>query len=62
MPFRSTCGMDREEEGGLTRLFSHAELTTVLDATASGVYVIAVTPFHDDGRLDDASADRKGLG
>jgi 4-hydroxy-tetrahydrodipicolinate synthase len=33
-------------------------LTTVLDASASGVYVIAVTPFHDDGRLDDASVDR----
>ena len=30
----------------------------MLDATASGVYVIAVTPFHDDGRLDEASADR----
>jgi 4-hydroxy-tetrahydrodipicolinate synthase len=30
----------------------------VLNATASGVYVIAVTPFHDDGRLDEASADR----
>jgi 4-hydroxy-tetrahydrodipicolinate synthase len=30
----------------------------MLDAIASGVYVIAVTPFHDDGRLDDASADR----
>jgi 4-hydroxy-tetrahydrodipicolinate synthase len=30
----------------------------VLDATASGVYVIAVTPFHDDGRIDDGSADR----
>lgn len=30
----------------------------MLDATASGVYVIAVTPFLDDGRLDDASADR----
>jgi len=30
----------------------------MLDATASGVYVIAATPFHDDGRLDDASADR----
>ena len=25
---------------------------------ASGVYVIAVTPFHDDGRLDDDSAVR----
>ena len=25
---------------------------------ASGVYTIAVTPFHDDGRLDDASAER----
>jgi 4-hydroxy-tetrahydrodipicolinate synthase len=25
---------------------------------ASGVYAIAVTPFHDDGRLDDASAGR----
>ena len=30
----------------------------MLDAKASGVYVIAVTPFHDDGRLDDASTDR----
>ena len=30
----------------------------MLTAKASGVYVIAVTPFHDDGRLDDASADR----
>jgi 4-hydroxy-tetrahydrodipicolinate synthase len=26
--------------------------------TASGVYVIAPTPFHDDGRVDDASIDR----
>jgi 4-hydroxy-tetrahydrodipicolinate synthase len=25
---------------------------------ASGVYTIAVTPFHDDGRLDDESAER----
>ncbi len=30
----------------------------LLDATASGVYVIAATPFLDDGRLDDASTDR----
>ena len=30
----------------------------MLDATASGVYVIAVTPFLDDGRLDEASTDR----
>ncbi|HYF53742.1 MAG TPA: dihydrodipicolinate synthase family protein [Salinarimonas sp.] len=30
----------------------------MLDATASGVYVIAPTPFHDDGRVDDASTDR----
>ncbi len=30
----------------------------MLDSTASGVYVIAVTPFHDDGRLDEASTDR----
>ncbi|MFZ4807945.1 MAG: dihydrodipicolinate synthase family protein [Hyphomicrobiaceae bacterium] len=29
-----------------------------LTAAAAGVYVIAVTPFHDDGRLDEASADR----
>jgi 4-hydroxy-tetrahydrodipicolinate synthase len=29
----------------------------MLDTTASGVYVIAVTPFLDDGRLDEASAD-----
>jgi 4-hydroxy-tetrahydrodipicolinate synthase len=30
----------------------------VLDSSAAGVYVIAATPFHDDGRLDDESADR----
>ncbi|NGM20905.1 dihydrodipicolinate synthase family protein [Roseomonas stagni] len=29
-----------------------------LDHTASGVYVIAPTPFHDDGRVDEASTDR----
>jgi 4-hydroxy-tetrahydrodipicolinate synthase len=29
-----------------------------LDASASGVFVIAPTPFHDDGRIDDASTDR----
>src|SRR5829696_7383228 len=28
-----------------------------MDASAHGVYVIAPTPFLDDGRLDDASAD-----
>jgi 4-hydroxy-tetrahydrodipicolinate synthase len=27
-------------------------------ATARGVYVIAPTPFHDDGRVDDVSTDR----
>jgi 4-hydroxy-tetrahydrodipicolinate synthase len=25
--------------------------------TASGVYVIAATPFHDDGRIDEKSTD-----
>ena len=29
-----------------------------LDTTAHGVYVIAPTPFHADGRIDDASIDR----
>ncbi|MCW8085952.1 dihydrodipicolinate synthase family protein [Sabulicella glaciei] len=29
-----------------------------LDESARGVFVIAPTPFHPDGRLDDASADR----
>lgn len=29
-----------------------------LDATASGVFPIAPTPFHPDGRLDSASIDR----
>jgi 4-hydroxy-tetrahydrodipicolinate synthase len=29
-----------------------------LDASASGVFVIAPTPFHDDGRIDEASTDR----
>jgi 4-hydroxy-tetrahydrodipicolinate synthase len=26
-----------------------------LDTSAHGVYVIAPTPFHADGRIDDAS-------
>jgi 4-hydroxy-tetrahydrodipicolinate synthase len=30
----------------------------MLDATARGVYVIAVTPFRDDGALDEAGTDR----
>lgn len=30
----------------------------MIDATARGVYVIAPTPFHPDGRVDDASTDR----
>ena len=30
----------------------------MLDASASGVYAIAPTPFHDDGRIDDRSIDR----
>lgn len=30
----------------------------MLDAAAQGVYVIAPTPFHDDGRVDEASIDR----
>ena len=30
----------------------------MLTEAASGVYVIAVTPFHDDGRVDEASTDR----
>jgi 4-hydroxy-tetrahydrodipicolinate synthase len=29
-----------------------------LDSNAQGVYVIAPTPFHPDGRIDDASIDR----
>src|ERR1700758_2605703 len=29
-----------------------------LDETAQGVYPIAVTPFHPDGRVDAASVDR----
>lgn len=28
------------------------------DATASGVYAIAATPFHEDGRVDTVSVDR----
>jgi 4-hydroxy-tetrahydrodipicolinate synthase len=31
---------------------------SLLDSTASGVFVIAVTPFHDDGALDLAGIDR----
>lgn len=30
----------------------------MLDAQAKGVYVIAPTPFHDDGRVDEVSIDR----
>lgn len=30
----------------------------MLDASARGVYVIAPTPFHPDGRIDEASTDR----
>ena len=26
----------------------------MLDASAQGVYAIAPTPFHDDGRIDEA--------
>ncbi len=33
-------------------------MTTKLDPTAAGVYAIAATPFHADGRLDLASLDR----
>jgi 4-hydroxy-tetrahydrodipicolinate synthase len=29
-----------------------------LDSNAKGVYVIAPTPFHPDGRIDDSSVDR----
>jgi 4-hydroxy-tetrahydrodipicolinate synthase len=29
-----------------------------LDATAHGVYPIAPTPFHADGRIGEASIDR----
>jgi 4-hydroxy-tetrahydrodipicolinate synthase len=30
----------------------------MLDSSASGVYVIAPTPFHDDGQIDERSTDR----
>ena len=30
----------------------------MLDSSAAGVFVIAPTPFHDDGRIDDRSIDR----
>jgi 4-hydroxy-tetrahydrodipicolinate synthase len=30
----------------------------MLTSSAQGVYAIAPTPFHEDGRIDDASADR----
>ena len=33
----------------------------MLDHTAHGVYAIAPTPFHADGRIDEASA-WKGVG
>ncbi len=30
----------------------------MLDASAQGVYAIAPTPFHADGRIDEVSIDR----
>lgn len=33
-------------------------MTKKLDESANGVYVIAVTPFTDEGRIDEASIDR----
>src|SRR5919205_1069414 len=30
----------------------------MLDTSAGGVYAIAPTPFHDDGRIDERSIDR----
>ena len=33
-----------------------------LDSDAKGVYVIAPTPFHPDGKIDDASIDQHALG
>jgi 4-hydroxy-tetrahydrodipicolinate synthase len=33
-------------------------MTTKLDETASGVYVIGVTPFNDSGTIDEQSIDR----
>ena len=30
----------------------------MLDATATGVFPIAPTPFHPDGRVDEVSTDR----
>src|SRR3712207_4299242 len=30
----------------------------MLDASANGVYAIAPTPFHEDGRIDERSIDR----
>src|SRR6478609_17880 len=33
-------------------------MSTLLDTSASGVYIIAATPFTDDGAVDTASLDR----
>ena len=42
---------------GVQRKFRDMAMA-LLDETATGVYVIAATPFGDDGALDLASADR----
>jgi 4-hydroxy-tetrahydrodipicolinate synthase len=34
------------------------QVANMLDSSAHGVFVIAPTPFHSDGRIDDASTDR----
>jgi 4-hydroxy-tetrahydrodipicolinate synthase len=42
----------------MTQKPSTSDAQVKTSATAAGVYVIAVTPFHDDGRIDVASTER----
>src|SRR6266513_1853935 len=41
-----------------TRLRARRKMPAMLDTSASGVYIIAATPFTEDGTIDSASLDR----
>src|SRR3954454_14595795 len=45
-------------QSGRVRISPAPSDRPMLDETARGVYAIAPTPFHDDGRIDTSSIDR----
>src|SRR5690606_14844158 len=48
----------RASRGAQYRFAHLQEPSMPFDTNAGGVYVIAATPFHPDGRIDHDSADR----